>query len=139
MMVFHYCAEILKRTPLFETCSNRDLMSNCRNSEGAIFNDFDNDPGALIDDGELEEPFTESSQAELEDVVSDFEDLIEKEEIDTFYLQADSEDPQRWIKDHPLFDYELDFQDPQYIRKVEELLSLEDWDFLPIYDDDEER
>ena len=59
MKVFHYCAEVLKDTPLFEACNTRELLANDR--EGAIYNDFDSTPGHLIKDSDFSTEDLQSS------------------------------------------------------------------------------
>ena len=43
MEVFHYCSEVLKTRPLFESCSNEELFRLKRNEErtGPTYNDYD--------------------------------------------------------------------------------------------------
>ena len=142
MKIFHYCAEILKFTPLFESCKNSDLTKQSDNSEGAIFNDFDNEPGSLIDDNELHLPLDITWDEEmLDDTESDIEIDVAEKEIEQAFLEADDDDPLRFSKDHNLFDSESEPSDYSYKNKVTALIELDDeeWEELPIYDDDENR
>ena len=133
MEIFHYCAEILKGTSLFETCRNEELLR--RRQTGALYNDFDGISNTLIKDSDfIEEETTENAQASS----SISEEIISQCEIDEMFLRADEEDEERWNKDHPLFTSEPGIQ---FNKCLQELISMEDeeWDELPIYDDDIKR
>lgn len=132
MKVFHYCASVLTGTPLFETCSDKDLKSGDA-SNGAIYNDFDNDPTSLL----LRDDFNISlSDSDSDSEDNDYEEI--ENELEKVFLRADDEDPDRWIIDHDLFDNESEIDSDEYKRKVKAILS-EDWDDLPIFHDHEQR
>ena len=137
MQVFHYCAARLKGVQLFETCTDRDLLRSLNANEGAIFNEFDSTRDLLID-AELAIPL---SQSIVNETTSDIEDHIDEEDIDAYFLQADDDDPERWDKDHPLFERLISLENPRYKEKVEELVNMSDdeWEELPIYDADIKR
>ena len=72
---------------------------------------------------------------------SDVEKLIYSEEVDEVFLKTDEEDPDRYSKDHYLFDAESEPNDKQYLQKVKELIQMNatDWKDLTIFESDLER
>ena len=94
MSIFHYCAELLRNVPLFETCSNRELLEQSQNQDGAIYNDFDGCSQSLVNTEELS-----SSQLQFTDQcfpIGMDEMQPSREDIDQAFLQADEDDRSRW-------------------------------------------
>lgn len=135
MSVFHYCSEVLKDTPLFETCTDEQALRRTRYNEGAVYNDFDGEAGDLVHDSDFEEKqFFDSGNTS-----SDFEEepSFSQEEIDSYFLAADDCDVTRWQKDHPLFTTD----EKKHKNIVSKLCSLseEEWKKLPINKNDIKR
>ena len=104
--------------------------------QGSIFNDFDHNPMDLL----LNEDFMESEEdVDDEERVENVESGIDDQEIERAFLAADDADYERWTVDHELFDSESNVNSYKYMKMVHGLLSVDDWDDLPIYDDMEYR
>ena len=135
MEVFHYCTEVLKETPLFESCRDEDINIANRN-EGALYNNVDKDPSIyLMPESDFEKSEDDGSMSQTSDV----EELsIGDKEIDSVMMKVDEMNEERWIKDHPLFS---NADDESYTVKVKSLLAMseKDWKALPIYAEDRER
>ena len=86
MQIFHYLAEELKNTPLFETNQEEEEFT-----KGAIFNDFDSTPLGLL--GTNEEENIQFSQIEPEesDIDMNVNNLVGGE-VDRVIIEADDED-----------------------------------------------
>ncbi|XP_066932599.1 uncharacterized protein [Clytia hemisphaerica] len=130
MEVFHYCAEVLKEMPLFESCTNEELFRLKREElrTGAVFNDYDGLVDQLLADSDFEsESAGESTSSET---TSEAELTFTEHEMDLYFLGADENDPQRWEKKHPLFTTHPDRIDEALyqLRK----LSEEEWKKIPI-------
>lgn len=127
MQVFHYCAEVLKDRNIFVTCTDKQLRERQvdRESGGAKYNDFDNDPLQLLNDscGSL----SESEQ----EIVN--EECVGQQELDKIFLKADEEDEDRWVFEHPLFDNSSVKTSTPYKNKV--LALVNEWDSLDVFDD----
>ena len=142
MKVFHYCAEVLGKTPLFESIKDVETYRQGHLSqEGSVYNDFDNDPLDLLLDSDESDGSEDEGDGDLSDSANDdreLEDLITEVDVDRAYLKADKENNDRWFVDHALFDGESEKDSKEYMQKVHDLLSG-DFDELPIYDDMEYR
>lgn len=144
MQVFHYCAEILKGTPLFETCSDDHILKPNKATEGAIYNDFDGNNNSLVDDEDFES-WIQTTNTQNNDDTERMSDqslevpTVSQNDIDFYFLQSDEANETRWVKDHPLF--HSDKTDPGYSFDVKHLISMpkEAWDKLPITEMDLER
>ena len=156
MQIFHYCAEILKGTPLFTTCTDEDVRKNTKKKEGekgsddeedegAVYNDFDGMLDHLVHDSDLEEDYTCSSQQPVEnnehEVVEEVfeEPSVEEEHVDFYFLASDEADRKRWVKQHALFSDDKNAFD--YKDKVRQLTQMSDkaWSALPISSEDLKR
>ncbi len=138
MDVFHYCSEVLKTTPLFESCSNQELFKLKRSEErmGAAYNDYDGLADSLLADSDFETDSSEDSgetSSESEEKAINFTPEV----IDLYFLGADEVDPKRWEKDHEYFTTSIKQVDP-LVRKLTRL-SQEDWSKLPINEEDVKR
>lgn len=129
MKVFHYCAEVLKEQPLFESCRDEDILKK-NDDEGAVYNDFENS-GCLLEESD----FTTSDS---ENEVNIDKVKIKRTDIDLAFLQADDEDPDRWHFKSNLFEANLPPSSFSYQKKVKDLLEG-DWDMLDLDDSDIER
>ena len=139
MSVFHYCAEILKETPLFETCKDSHILKPSSSKEGAIYNNFDGLSERLMRDSDFEEENEDSTNSNNEDSELILEEpTVTQSDIDDYFIQSDDVDESRWKKDHPLFSCN---NDTHFKTKVDTLINLrpEEWKKLPIYDIDLER
>ena len=136
MEVFHYCASILKTTPLFETCNDSDIDKFSK-GEGALYNNVDKDPSTiLMPDSDFEDKDDNNPDITIQ---SDVEEIsISDTEIDVVMLKHDEMDKERWVKHHPLFSTA---DDENYDENVKRLVSLpeNEWKALPIYVIDRER
>jgi len=115
MQVFHYCADVLKEMPLFESCKDVELFRSAHCSgEGSVYNDFDHDPILLLNENsELEnEESNDDSQAPC--VVAQVDD----EDIGRLFLAADNMSYNRWRVKHQLFDLENNVISSIYLKKV---------------------
>ena len=132
MSVFHYCASRLAGTPLFESCSDQDLVT--KDHSGAIYNDFDGLNSSLLSEQDFE-----SSQIEYSnDVNVENGSPVEQRDLDMCFLQADDDDVARWEIDSEFFDcYNLPSSLP-YIEKVHHLVENED-ELDILYDDHIQR
>ncbi|XP_066925566.1 uncharacterized protein [Clytia hemisphaerica] len=138
MEVFHYCSEVLKTTPLFDSCSNQDVFKLKRDEErmGAAYNDYDGLAESLLADSDFE---TDSSE-DAEETSSESEEEalnFTSEDMDLYFLGADESDPKRWKKDHEYFTTDIKRVDP-LVRKLT-MLTDEDWSKLPINKEDLKR
>lgn len=136
MQVFHYCAERLKGVALFESCPNSALRKKA-NRDGALYNDFDGDPASLMKDSD----FNEAGPSSQIDASSDIDDPVSQVDIDRLLLQADEVNSARWEKDHHLFINDAEKTDLRYQQSVRDLVAMEEdeWESLPLFDDDFER
>lgn len=121
MEIFHYCAMRLKDVPLFESCSNTEIVRE------VTFED--SETGA-----EEIESNEEGSSVETSGI-SDVE--VNDSDIEKAFLLADENDMDRWVIDSDLFDGIRDIDDPYYQRKV--LEAVDCWDDLPVFHDHIER
>lgn len=138
MKVFHYCAEVLREVPLFESCNDELLYREANvTQEGSVYNDFDNDRMYLLSDNDDDDDDDEVE--ELEDEIPSCPYVIGDKDIEKIFLAADEEDYERWSVCHPFFDFQNPCQSTAYINNVYELLHNVEWDDLPIYDDMEYR
>ena len=137
MEVFHYCAEVLKTKPLFESCSNEELFRLKRNEErtGAAYNDYDGLADTLLADSNFETDSSDDDET-ASDTETD-EMVFTPEDLDMYYLGVDDANPKRWHKDHSLFTTDEKQLDP-VVRKLLRL-SEEDWSKLPINREDLHR
>ena len=122
MDIFHYCAMRLKDVPLFESCSNTDIVQEVTldNSEVAVAEGVESNG---------EETNVETSG------ISDVE--VSESDIEKAFLLADENDMDRWVIDSDLFDGIRDIDDPYYQKKV--LEAVDCWDDLPVFHDHIER
>jgi len=123
MQVFHYLADQLKDTPLFEATTT----STTSNGFGAIFNDFDN-PNPF--DGVVNTNLSFSSQStELSTVEGNLQNCVTVPEVDHAILESDRVEG-LWNEDlvfnTDLFHYGNEAADDEYYRKVFLLLTEED-------------
>ena len=133
MEVFHYCAVKLKDKPIFETCSNENIpRAGSTSTGGAVYNDFDGNPGALLRDSDFDEEHDNDSSDHNQASENEQDITISQEEVDHYFLLADEEDQTRWVKDHPLFSQ---VKNDEFDEKVRELegMSEDEWNRLPIY------
>ena len=140
MSVFHYCDELLKDTPLFETCEDSFVLDTNPSTSGAIYNDFDGNPHSLLRDSDFESDQERTSEQDnIDSHDSVVEPDISQSDIDYYFLVADDENESRWVKDHPLFSNDSSKSDhEEKIQKLTEM-SLEEWNLLPIRITDTER
>ena len=108
MEIFHYCSEVLKGTPLFQSCSDAEAfaLKRTESREGAVYNDYDGIAEDLMHESDFEEQLhyaSSSSGHESEEATMSFS----QQEMDEYFLGADENDPKRWHKDHPLFTTEI--------------------------------
>lgn len=141
MEVFHYCAEVLKDVPLFESIPDSVVNKVKQFNSGAIYNDVSGCNESLMRESDFEdEELYEADSSNNEDVTElDLEEpIVTQNDIDEYFLQSDEADPNRWVKDHPLFSCH---DDSLFKRKVDALMKLSntDWDKLPIKASDIER
>ncbi|XP_066928609.1 uncharacterized protein [Clytia hemisphaerica] len=147
MQVFHYCAEVLKETPLFETCDDAYVFAPATGApeeEGAVYNDYD---GAAhtklvaLSDFHDEEDELDSSQAAIsqihEQIIRD--PLIDDEDIDYYFLESDEANPARWSKEHNLFSTEKNTTHYRLAINTLTYMSEDDWKKVPIHCDDIKR
>ena len=143
MKIFHYCAEVLKDIPIFETCSDTEALKPQRFTEGAIYNDWDGMSADLIMDEEFEDDLMGSVEFyDDDDEVNEemvYEPEVTQEDIDYYFLQSDEADESRWVKEHRLFTRNKD--DEKYNQIVQELVAMNQktWNRLPIMADDLKR
>ena len=127
MKVFHYVANQLLDTPLFES-----KAIECERQEGAVYNDFDYDTNELL---EREEDFS-FGHVTLDDSVpcssiDNLDRFVPQSAIDHAVLSADRNEEILYnlvTFDTDLFDCESLNADDEYMRKVSELAAgkLED-------------
>ena len=144
MDVFHYCAEYLKGTPLFETCSDDHILRPRADTEGAIYNDFDGNNAKLVENGDFENwlRITENVSSDSEEEQQNQElsvPIVSEEDIDYYFLESDAANPLRWTKDHHLFS--ANKEDGCYQSNINFLASMSEkrWQELPITAMDLER
>ena len=129
MQVFHYCAEILKHTSLFESCDDSHVLLKATIEEGAIYNDFDGMSERLMRDSDFEEEEPNSSSCEANNSIPIEEPTVTQDDIDEYFLQSDEADHSRWTKDHELFSKNNDTRFNGKVTKLLELNNLE-WEAL---------
>ena len=122
MEIFHYVSNELKGTPNFE-CGNTVPIENT----GAIYNDFDRNPGSLLEDMSTQESsYSQSSNLE-EGNIADMQNLVPQSAIDYAILEADRTEgilyPYLAI-DHDLVDCTSQPRDPAYLEKVYKIFTF---------------
>ena len=139
MKVFHYCAELLKETPLFESVTDINLYKDANMSnKGSVYNDFDHNPLDFLrsksnyasdigeDSSEVSAPVTRPS-------------MVVSSDINTMFLLADDKDHERWNIDHPLFDKTNHPMTAVYMSRVNLILTREVFESFPINEEMEYR
>ena len=121
MQVFHYLADQLKHTPIFDR-SQADLSQN---DEGAIYNDFDNDPMDLLDD-QNESSFS-FSQCQSDISIEEPEEAPE-EAVRSVIMSAEHAGPSNSVE------RSSDISSKEYLTLVYKLAILDDdaWAYLRI-------
>lgn len=84
MQVFHYLADLLKDTPLFE----HELDETSKNETGAVYNDYDNNPMKLLLEND-NDPFCFSQSSNLGPAKSVSIDTLVKEGKEHALLEVD--------------------------------------------------
>ena len=114
MQVFHYLADQLKDTPLFESSIQEQLEGE---KVGSIYNDFD-----------CESPYPETSTPIIEpsqEVTNREEEIISQRELDFALLEADREENAfNVFIDSENFDTTSTVADEQYHEKVLDKYSI---------------
>ena len=144
MQVFHYCAEVLRDTQLFESCDDAYVFApaTSRAEEGAVYNDYDGSAHdklvAVSDFQDDDDEDLESSQEAISQIHEEVirNPLIDDDDIDFYFLESDEANHSRWSKEHNLFCKEKNISHYQLALNILVHMSEDDWKKLPINCDD---
>lgn len=100
MEVFHYCSEVLKETPLFESCDDAYVFSTKDDKVGSIYNDYDGGSDKLIMESDFQEDELSCSQSAHELIQQEIvrDPIVDDEDMDFYFLESDEATPARWAK-----------------------------------------
>lgn len=143
MCIFHYCAVQLKDQPLFSEDEDGidDDQGNVgyESDQGTLYNDYEGKAPKLL---RLEGLKTVSlATKEVNNLSHDDTlhfNLVPRETLDRISLKLDAEQPERWTKDHPMFDNSDDISTVEYHEKVL-CLAVGKWRSLDVSLEDLER
>ena len=118
METFHYLANQLKGTPIFEN----DHSKIDKNKEsGAVFNDFDFQPDELLSSTHNDKMFGTISNSSVRFDHNDPSFLIPQEWVDHAILKVDRHEPIFYDAlsfEHPHYDISSSATDKEYMEKV---------------------
>ena len=118
MEIFHYLANQLKGTPIFEN-DHRKIDKN--KESGAVFNDFDFQPDKLLSSTHNNTMFGAISSYSERFDQNDATFLIPQESVDHAILEADRHEPVFYDAlsfEHPHYDISSSATDKEYMEKV---------------------
>ena len=118
MKIFHYLANQLKGTPIFEN-DHREIEKN--KESGAAFNDFDFQPNELLLSTHTDPVFGAISNSSVRSDETNAAFLIPQELVDHAVLETDRHEPVFYNVlrfEHPHCDISLSAPDKEYIEKV---------------------
>ncbi|XP_066922695.1 uncharacterized protein [Clytia hemisphaerica] len=141
MEVIHYCSEVLKETPLFESCDDAYVFSTKDDKVGSIYNDYDGGSDKLIMESDFQEDELSCSQSAHELIQQEIvrDPIVDDEDMDFYFLESDEATPARWAKTHQLFYTEKGTTHYQLCINTLNYMSNEDWKKVPINQEDIKR